>query len=434
MNILVIGSGGREHALIRQILKSRKTAKIFAVPGNAGMAEFAECEPIAPENIDGLVDFARKRAIDLTIVGPELPLTLGIIDAFEANGLTAFGPTKRASALEGSKAFTKEFCARHGIPTAPFRCFEEASHAREYLRANPNFPVVIKADGLAAGKGVVIAKTPEEADKAVSDMMLYERFGTAGRKVVIEDFLTGEEASFIVIVDGTEYVAFPASQDHKRIFDGDSGPNTGGMGAYAPAPVVTDAVRTKIMERVIEPTLKGLIAEDRRYRGFLYAGLMIDAKGDPHLIEYNCRLGDPEAEVILPLLKTDLITLIEHALMGKLSHVKAEFEDGSCAGVVLASRGYPGDFEKGKLISGLESIDDDDPDVAIFHCGTRKKPEGFFTDGGRVLVVSAKAKALEGAIRKAYGAVSKIGFDGMHFRRDIGAKGLKPGRIAIRPS
>lgn len=423
MNILIIGSGGREHALALQILKSRKTAKIFAVPGNAGMADVAECVPISSENIDGLVEFARKRAVDLTIVGPELPLTLGIVDAFEAEGLRVFGPTKRASVLEGSKAFTKEFCARHGIPTAPFHCFEEAREAREYLRTNRTYPVVIKADGLAAGKGVVIAKTPEESDKAVSDMMLYERFGTAGRKVVIEDFLTGEEASFIVIADGTEYVAFPASQDHKRVFDGDVGPNTGGMGAYAPAPIVTEAVRAKIVERVIEPTLAGLIAEDRRYRGFLYAGLMIDAKGNPRLIEYNCRLGDPEAEVILPLLKTDLVTLLEQALAGRLSQGKAEFEDGSCAGVVLASRGYPGDYEKGKPISGLESIDD--PDVSLFHCGTRKKPEVFFTDGGRVMVVSAKAPALELAIRKAYAAVGKIEFDGMHFRHDIGAKGLK---------
>lgn len=422
MNILIVGSGGREHALIRQILKTRKNAKIFAAPGNAGMAEIAECAAIPSEDVGGLAVFARKQGIDLTVVGPELPLTLGIVDAFEAEGLKIFGPNQRASALEGSKAFTKEFCARHGIPTAPFRCFEDAREAREHLRARKDYPVVIKADGLAAGKGVVIAKTPEDADKAVNDMMLYERFGTAGRKIVVEDFLKGEEASFIVIASGTDFAAFPASQDHKRAFDNDEGPNTGGMGAYAPAPVVTGAVRAKVLERIVKPTLAGLIDEDRPYRGFLYAGLMIDASGDPYLIEYNCRLGDPEAEVILPLLKSDLVTVVESAISGRLDGDKIEFEDGSCAGVVLASRGYPGDYEKGRVISGLESVND--PDVSILHCGTRKKPEGFVTDGGRVLVVSAKANALDAAIRKAYEAASKIKFDGMHFRRDIGAKGL----------
>lgn len=423
MNILIIGSGGREHALAAQIVKSPRATKIFAAPGNAGMAELATCVAISPEDVHGLAAFALKQKIDLTIVGPELPLTLGVVDVFEAEGLKIFGPSRRASILEGSKIFTKEFCGRHGIPTAPFRVFDEAAAAREFLLARKEFPVVVKADGLAAGKGVVVAQNREEADKAVCDMMTYERFGTAGRKIVIEDFLNGEEASFIVATDGVHFVTFPPSQDHKRVFEGDQGPNTGGMGAYAPAPIVTREVYDRTVERIIKPALAGLAAEDRPYRGFLYAGLMIDDRGEPQLIEFNCRLGDPEAEVILPLLESDFIELALAAIEGRLDACEARFSDGACAGVVLASAGYPASYEKGQVIHGISAARDLGCDV--FHSGTSRKGEAFVTAGGRVLVVAAKGQDLAAALDQVYGGVAKISWDGMHYRKDIGAKGLQ---------
>lgn len=422
MNILIIGSGAREHAILTQVHKSQGVEKIYVAPGNVGMADVAECVAIPPENTELLVEFARKNKIDLTIVGPELPLTLGIVDAFQAEGLKIFGPSKRASQLEGSKIFTKEFCARHNIPTAPFQSFEEATEARAYLRARNTYPIVIKADGLAAGKGVVVAKNFAEADKAITEMMLYEKFGPAGRKVLIEDFLSGEEVSFIVMTDGKYIVEFPAAQDHKRVFDNDEGPNTGGMGAYAPAPVVTAAVRQKIITCVILPTLAGMAAEERPYVGFLFAGFMISKTGDPFVIEFNCRLGDPETEVILPLLKSDFVVLIEMALSGNLDAAQAQFENKSCVGIVLASGGYPDGYEKGFAISGLENINA--TDVTVFHAGTKKKDGRIVNEGGRVLVVSAIAADLKSAIVIAYENVKKISWKKMHYRKDIGAKAL----------
>lgn len=423
MNVLIIGSGGREHALLDLVVKSGRAKKIFAAPGNAGMAEAAECVAIPPENIEMLTSFAVKNAIDLTIVGPELPLTLGIVDDFEAEGLRILGPNKKASILEGSKIFTKEFAERHGIPTAPFKSFEDVREVKSYLKDLDTYPVVIKADGLAAGKGVVIANSYEEADKAVTEMMLYERFGTAGRKILVEDFLPGEEASFIVLTDGENFLPFPAAQDHKRAFDNDQGPNTGGMGAYAPAPLVDAVLKQKIIDRVIKPTLTGMRSEDRPYRGFLYAGLMVSPDGVPNLIEFNCRFGDPEAEAILPLLDSDFLSLCEAVLDEKLNPATVCFSNQSCVAVVLASRGYPDSYRKGFVISGLDELPD--PDVRVFHAGTRKKDDAFVTDGGRVLVVSAKDADLQRAIAKAYHNIDKITWEGRHYRKDIGAKALR---------
>lgn len=423
MKVLIVGSGGREHALAAQILKSKKVKKVFVAPGNAGIARVAECVAIPAHHTDELLAFAKKNQIDLTVVGPELPLTLGIVDIFTEAGLKIFGPSQRASALEASKAFTKDFCARHRIPTAAYDCFTECEAARAAVQKRDSFPVVIKADGLAAGKGVVIAQNQSEADQAIVDMMVTERFGNAGRKIVIEDFLTGAEASFIVMADGKNFVEFPAAQDHKRIFDNDEGPNTGGMGAYAPAPLVTESVRRKICDRIIRPTLAGLAAEGMPFVGFLFAGLMINDAGDPFLIEYNCRFGDPEAEVVLPLLKTDLVELMDLALQQKLDTQRVAFENQSCVGVVLCSGGYPGTVQSGHTIHGLDTVTD--PMVTIFHAGTRRMDSAFVNEGGRVLVVSAKDNTLRQAIAKAYQAVARIHWDGMQYRKDIGAKGLK---------
>jgi len=422
MKILIIGSGGREHAILKQVSQSNKVSKVFCAPGNAGMADLAECVHIPPQNIDMLVGFAKKNDVDLVIVGPELPLTLGIVDAFEQAHIKIFGPYKNASILEGSKIFTKEFCQRHKIPTPDFKIFTDSSNAKKYVKEKSHYPIVIKADGLAAGKGVIIAKNFKQAEQAINDMMLYEKFGTAGRKILVEDFIQGEEASFIVISDGKYFVEFPTSQDHKPIFDGDQGPNTGGMGAYAPAPIVTPEMRQKVIDRIIQPTLDGMVAEDMPYTGFLYAGLMIQ-NGEPQLLEYNCRLGDPEAEVLLPLLKSDLVELIEHAVEGSLSTYQPQFEKGSCVSVVMASGGYPGEYEKGFEIKGLDQITD--PDVFVYHAGTKMSGGSFINYGGRVLVVSAKGDSLKAAIDKVYKNVGKISWDGVSYRKDIGAKGLK---------
>lgn len=427
MKILIIGSGAREHAILAQVIKNPAVKHVFCAPGNAGMALMTsertsvECVPIPAENTEKLRDWALKNKTDLTIVGPEKPLTQGLVDSFQEVGLKVFGPSKRASILEGSKIFTKEFCVRHDIPTAPFGIFAQAQEARDYVHAKNTYPIVIKADGLAAGKGVVVAQNRVEADQAIMEMMLYERFGDAGRKIVIEDFMPGEEASFIVLTDGKNFVEFPASQDHKRVFDDDQGPNTGGMGAYAPAPIVTPSLRDKVIQKIIQPMLHGMAVEDREYLGILYAGLMISPEGEPRLVEINCRLGDPEAEVILPLLKTDFVHLLQMTLAHKLLETQIEFEMGFCVAVVLASGGYPGEFKKGFVIEGLEKKS---PDVVVFHAGTCSEEGRFLTDGGRVLVLSAKADTLPLAIEKAYQHVKKIHWDGLHYRQDIGAKGL----------
>lgn len=422
MNILIIGGGGREHAILKQVSESPKVQKIYCAPGNAGMANLAELVPLAVDDIAGLVDFAKTQSIDLTVVGPELPLTLGLVDAFVKEGLRIFGPTQKAAILEGSKTFTKEFCGRHGIPTGGFKVFTDATEAKNYLTTQNQYPAVIKADGLAAGKGVVIAVDQSEALAAIDDMLMENKFGEAGSRVVIEEFLKGEEASFIVVSDGQNFVEFTSSQDHKAVFDGDKGPNTGGMGAYTPAPIVTDELRQKVRETIIEPTIEGMRKEGMPYQGFLYAGLMI-LDGEPQLLEYNCRLGDPEAEVLLPMLKSDFIDLLEAAIDGQLDQYQAEFHKGACVCVVLASEGYPASYPKGIEIKGLDSIADQD--VYVFHAGTKQEGQSFKTNGGRVLTVSAQDDTLPKAIQKVYAAVPKIQWEGMHYRKDIGAKGLK---------
>lgn len=421
LRLLVIGSGGREHAIVKQVLKSPRVAKVYCAPGNAGMLRDCECINMPVQNSPMIADFVKKQNIDLTIVGPELPLTLGLVDEFEKDGLKIFGPDKKASILEGSKIFTKEFCEKYNIPTASFRTFDSIDLAKQYIRQR-KFPLVIKADGLASGKGVVIARDIKQADKTIQDMLLYEKYGDAGRKIVIEDFLEGQEASFIIITDGMNFISFPASQDHKAAFDNDTGPNTGGMGAYAPAALLTKELQDEAIRLIIKPTLQGMIQEGRPYRGFLYAGLMILPDGRLSLLEYNCRLGDPEAEVILPLLKTDFVSLIEASLENKLQDVDVEFENASAVCVVLASAGYPGAYKIGEPISGLDKIID--PAVMVVHAGTKKLNNNFATNGGRVLVVCAKADDLSSAIEKVYQNVSLIHWQGMHYRKDIGKKGL----------
>lgn len=421
MKVLIIGSGGREHALAVALKKSKRVSQIFVAPGNAGTAKIAENVPIPAKNIELLLKFVQEHAVNLTIVGPELPLTLGIVDEFQRAGHKIFGPSKKASAVEGSKIFTKEFCRQFDIPTAPFTTFSSAHDAKEFLKTKNCYPIVIKADGLAAGKGVVIAQNEDEGIQTIQDMMVYEKFGEAGRQILIEDYISGEEASFIVVTDSKDYRAFPAAQDHKRVFNNDQGPNTGGMGAYAPAPVVTAALEKKICQKIIEPTLKGLAESGRPYVGFLYAGVMI-CGGEPYLIEYNARLGDPEAEVLLPLLKSDLVDFLEHALNGTLANAPVEFYKESCVGVVLTSGGYPGDFQEGFAISGLDEKFGDQ--VTVLHAGTKSVSGKILTNGGRVLVVTGKGPNLAQAIQTAYTAVQKISFEKIQFRTDIGAKGI----------
>lgn len=422
MKILIVGSGGREHALLQKIQSSPKVSEIFVAPGNGGMQTKATCVDIAADNIPELVKFAKEKNIDLTIVGPELPLTLGLVDAMQKEGLRCFGPSERASLIEGSKVYTKQFCSRHHIPTAPFMVFHDPEHAKAYVAETPSYPVVIKADGLAAGKGVIIANNLKEAHQAIDDLLVNKKFGKASEQIVIEDFLQGQEASFFVLTDGTRFVEFPIAQDHKRVFDNDEGPNTGGMGAYAPAPFVTPALKEKIRNKIVMPTLVGLKEENRKFVGFLYVGLMIDAEGNPFVVEYNCRLGDPETQVVLPLLKTDLIDLIEKALDKNLPETAIEFENKTAATVVLASGGYPETYKKGFLISGLDA--DFPENVHVFHAGTDFSNGEYKTQGGRVLAVTALADNLQNAVNTAYDNVKKIHWDGMHYRKDIAKKAL----------
>lgn len=429
MKVLIIGSGGREHAIARAVASSPQTEKIFCAPGNPGMSELGECAAIPVTNSDMLVQFAKKNRIDLTIVGPEKPLTLGIVDAFERAHLGIFGPNRKASILEGSKVFTKEFCTRHGISTAKYKIFENAAEAKKYIREKNTFPLVIKADGLADGKGVIIARDYRQSEQAIGDMMLYEKFGSSGRRIVVEDFLRGQEVSFIVVSDGENFVEFPASQDHKAAFDGDEGPNTGGMGAYAPAPVVVPDLRRQIADQVIRPALHGMKSEDRPYRGVLYAGLMI-SDGKLNVLEFNCRFGDPEAQVILPLLKSDFVELVHCVIKGGLDHHTPQFRDAAAAGVVLASRGYPGPVEKGFEITGLDQIREEG--VFVYHAGTKKRGDHYVTNGGRVLTVTALAPDLRSAIKKAYDSVRLVHFEGAHYRKDIGMKGLKVGSAGLK--
>ncbi|OAT77350.1 phosphoribosylamine--glycine ligase [Mangrovibacter phragmitis] len=425
MKVLIIGNGGREHALAWKAAQSPQVDTVFVAPGNAGTA----LEP-ALQNVDinvtdipALLSFAQNEKIDLTIVGPEAPLVIGVVDAFQAAGLTIFGPTKGAAQLEGSKAFTKDFLARHHIPTAEYQNFTEVEPALAYVREK-GAPIVIKADGLAAGKGVIVAMTLEEAEAAIQDMLAGNAFGDAGHRVVVEEFLDGEEASFIVMVDGEHVLPMATSQDHKRVGDGDSGPNTGGMGAYSPAPVVTDEVFNRTMERIIWPTVKGMAAEGNTYVGFLYAGLMIDKQGNPKVIEFNCRFGDPETQPIMLRMKSDLVALCQAACEGVLDKQTSEWDERAALGVVIAAGGYPGSYNTGDVIHGLplESA----TDAKVFHAGTRlDAQENVVTNGGRVLCATALGDTVAQAQANAYALMKPIHWEGSFSRSDIGYRAIE---------
>jgi len=423
MNVLVIGSGGREHALAWKAAQSAGVETVYVAPGNAGTAGEAGLENVAIDSLDfpALAEFAERNRVGLTIVGPETPLVEGIVDYFQARGLRCFGPRKGAAQLEGSKAFTKDFLARHHIPTGAYANFTELEPALAYLRAR-GAPIVVKADGLAAGKGVIVAQSLAEAEDAVTDMLAGNAFGAAGCRVVIEEFLDGEEASFIVMVDGKHVLPMATSQDHKRIGDGDTGPNTGGMGAYSPAPVVDAAVHQRVMDEIILPTVAGMAAEGNDYTGFLYAGLMIDRHGQPRVIEYNCRFGDPETQPIMMRLQSDLVQLCIAALDGALDQAEARWDARCAIGVVLAAGGYPGDYAKGAPIHGLDAAQGGA--IKVFHAGTTRAGHDIVTNGGRVLCVTALGDNIAAAQRACYEAADKIHWDGMTLRRDIGWRAI----------
>ncbi|MBB3048147.1 phosphoribosylamine--glycine ligase [Litorivivens lipolytica] len=423
MNVLIIGGGGREHALAWKAAQSAKVETVFVAPGNAGTAREPNMENVAIDVMDfaALADFAEQNQVGLTIVGPEAPLVGGVVDFFEARNLPCFGPSKGAAQLEGSKAFTKDFLARHHIPTADYQNFTEVEPALAYLREK-GAPIVVKADGLAAGKGVIVAETLEQAEEAVRDMLSGNAFGEAGCRVVIEEFLEGEEASFIVLVDGENVLPMATSQDHKRVGDGDTGPNTGGMGAYSPAPVVTQEIHDRIMDQVIMPTVKGMASEGHRYVGFLYAGLMITAAGEPKVIEFNCRFGDPETQPIMLRLQSDLVELVQQALAGKLDSTTADWDKRQAVGVVLAAGGYPGSYEKGKVIS-LPN-ESDESTAKIFHAGTALQGDQVVTSGGRVLCATALGTSVTEAQQKAYQLTGKIAWDGVFYRKDIAYRAI----------
>jgi len=425
MNILVIGSGGREHALAWKAAQGQGVETVFVAPGNAGTATEPKLQNVVIDIADfkALADFAKLNQVVLTIVGPEVPLVAGIVDYFAEQGLRCFGPSKGAAQLEGSKAFTKDFLARHQIPSAAYATFTEVEPALAYLRAC-GAPIVVKADGLAAGKGVIVAETLQQAEDAVTDMLSGNAFGDAGCRVVIEEFLSGEEASFIVMVDGKNILPMATSQDHKRVGDGDSGPNTGGMGAYSPAPVVTDKVFARIMAEVIEPTVSGMAAEGNDYTGFLYAGLMITPDATPKVIEYNCRFGDPETQPIMLRLQSDLVALCQAALDKKLDQVSATWDSRASVGVVLAAGGYPGDYAKGKVISGLPAIEQEGKKV--FHAGTQLSANReVVTNGGRVLCATALGDNVKEAAARAYELAGEIDWDGCFYRKDIAYRAIE---------
>jgi phosphoribosylamine--glycine ligase len=416
MKLLVIGSGGREHALAWHLARSPKVSRVYVAPGNAGTAREDGLANVEIAAIPALVEFARKEQVHLTVVGPEAPLAAGVVDAFRAAGQKIFGPTQAAAQLESSKDFAKRFMARHGIPTAHYATFTDAKAAHAHVEAK-GAPIVIKADGLAAGKGVVVAATADEAHAAIEMMLGGSKLGEAGHRVVIEEFMAGEEASFIVMADGRNVLPFASSQDHKRIFDGDRGPNTGGMGAYSPAPVVTPEVHARAMREVILPTIRGMAADGVAYSGFLYAGLMIDAAGAPRVVEFNCRMGDPETQPIFMRLKSDFLGLVEHAVEGTLDRAEAAWDRRAALGVVLAAAGYPEAPRKGDEITGLPK---DEEDFHVFHAGTAEKDGKVVTSGGRVLCVTALGDKVKIAAERAYSIVDRIRFEGMQYRRDIG--------------
>lgn len=421
MKVLVTGSGGREHALAWRIAQSSAVEKVFVAPGNAGteLEEKLQNVSISPMDFDGLIEFAQSEKVDLTVVGPEDPLVAGCVDRFAEAGLRCFGPSKSAAQLEGSKSFTKAFLKKYGIPTGDYRVFDEIEAADEYLNTQIP-PIVIKADGLAAGKGVVIAQSIGEAKTTVADMLSGNVLSGAGSRVVIEEFLEGEEASFIIIADGENFLPFATSQDHKAAYDGDTGPNTGGMGAYSPAPVVTSEVFNRTIDQVIRPTLQGMKDEGYPYTGFLYAGLMIDREGWPRVIEYNCRFGDPETQPIMSRLETELVSLMVSAIDGRLNETEIAFDPRVALTVVMASGGYPGSYKNGKVISGLEEVEG----AKVFHAGTTMQDGEVVTNGGRVLGITALGSSALEANEKAYAAVNQISFHGAEFRTDIGYRAI----------
>lgn len=422
MRILVIGSGGREHALVWQLAQSPFVEKIYCAPGNPGIAQHAAGVDISATNLHALRRFAQEKQIDLTVVGPEAPLVAGIVDEFEAQGLVIFGPSQQAAQLEGSKAFAKALMQKHGVPTAEARIFDDYQNALDYV-AQSDLPIVIKADGLAAGKGAVVARERDDALTAVRRMMHNHEFGDAGSRVLVEEFMPGEEVSVLCVTDGENLCVLPAAQDHKAVFDNDEGPNTGGMGAYAPTPFMSSELMSRIELEILRPVIAAIARENHLYRGVLYAGLMITPEG-PKVVEFNCRFGDPEAQVIVPLIASDFADLLWCAARGRLKDHELRISPHAALTVVLASDGYPGRFEKGKIISGIERITEDG--VLVFHAGTQRDSRGsIVTSGGRVLSITGVGDNFDNAREKAYRAVEKIQFEGIHYRRDIGAKALR---------
>jgi phosphoribosylamine--glycine ligase len=422
MNILVIGSGGREHALAWKIRQSAQVQRVYAAPGNGGMAEVADLVPLAPDDVHGLVRFAQEQHIDLTVVGPELPLTLGIVDEFQRHGLRIFGPTRAAARIESSKAFTKDLLRRHGIPAGYSGTFADPDDALRYVH-EVGAPIVVKADGLAAGKGVILCERVEDAEEAVNEIMRMRIFGDAGERVVVEEFLEGEEVSFIALTDGDTVLPLATSQDHKRAFDGDTGPNTGGMGAYSPAPMMTPALQTRVMREIMQPVVAALRDGGSPYCGVLYAGLMITAAG-PKVLEFNARLGDPECQPLMLRLKSDLVPLMDACLDRRLAKTAVEWDPRAAACVVLAAGGYPGAYRKGEVVHGLEKLRDWRNGV-VFHAGTLQRDGVLVTSGGRVLGVTALGSSIGDAVAEAYRAVEQIHWPGMHYRRDIGHRALR---------
>jgi phosphoribosylamine--glycine ligase len=421
MKVLVVGGGGREHALVWKIVQSPKVSKVYCAPGNAGISEQATLVPLQASDLNGLLEFALKEKIDLTVVGPEDPLTRGIVDLFESKGLLIFGANAKAAEIEGSKAFAKEMMKKYRIPTAFYEIFDNRNEAVTYIR-NQGAPIVVKADGLAAGKGVIVCKTVEEAIHSVDQIMVEKVFGGAGNRVVVEEYLVGEEASYIAFTDGKTILPLASSQDHKAILDSDQGPNTGGMGAYSPAPVVTDEVHEKIIEKILRPIIYGMGEEGRPYRGVLYAGLMIH-EGHPKVLEFNARFGDPETQPVLMRMKGDIVPILEACMQGTLSRHKIEWDNRASVCVVMASKGYPGSYEKGKVIEGLKEVSRMGG-VSVFHAGTTLKDGQVITNGGRVLGVTGLGEDIPRAIERTYQAVKKISWEGVYYRTDIGQKAL----------
>lgn len=422
MKILVVGSGGREHAIALAVSKSPKCSELICAPGNPGMANLGKCFPVDVADPKAIADLAQAEHVDLAIIGPEIPLVAGVVDEFRARGLRAFGPTAGAAALEGSKAFSKDIMKKYNVPTAAYETFTDLASAKKFLAEHPA-PIVVKASGLAAGKGAVVCMTDAEANEAIEEMLGEKAiFGESGKTVVIEEFMEGEEASIFVVCDGKDYVILTSAQDHKRVFDDDKGPNTGGMGAYAPAPVVTDELLAEVKAKIIEPTLKGMAAEGKPYTGVLYVGIMVTSKG-PKVVEYNCRLGDPECQIVLPLYDGDVLELFDAAEKGEIAKLGTpKPPKGSAAIIVLASAGYPGSYEKGKVVTGIDAAEA--KGVSVLHAGTKMADGKLVTNGGRVFGVVASGATLQDALNTAYAGAAEVKFDGVFYRKDIGKKGL----------